>query len=165
MFSRRQFAAMCLSLLFSVVPVSSALSAADLLEPVVVVASASFPSPDISFADLKSAFRGQPITIRGISVVPINPPLATPLREQFDRRVLGLEPNAVGRYWVDVRIRDEGSPPPTASTEELALRVVAALPGAITYATRANVLPGLKVLTVDRKRPDEPGYALEYTRD
>jgi hypothetical protein len=129
-------------------------------EPIYIVAAQTFPAVDISFANLKSAFRGQPVEMGGKRLVPVNHPLNAPLRVAFDQIVLGLDPSAVGRFWVDQRIRDEGKPPTTASTPEIAVRVAASLAGAITYASKEMLNPKLKVLTVDKKSAGQPGYAV-----
>jgi hypothetical protein len=130
-------------------------------EPLLVVAGLTFPGTDISFANLKSTFRGQAISVGGKHVIPINHPLDAPLRISFDRSVLGLEPAAVGRFWVDMRIRDEGKPPTMAASPALAQRIAATLPGAITYADKALLNAKLKVLTVDGKAAGSAGYALK----
>jgi len=132
--------------------------AAAAAEPLLVVAGLTFPSNDITFASLKSTFRGQAISIGGKHVIPINHPLDAPLRIAFDRGVLGLEPNAVGRFWVDMRIRDEGKPPTTASSPAIAMRIAASLAGALTYSEKALLNAKLKVLTVDGKAAGQAGY-------
>jgi hypothetical protein len=131
-------------------------------EALVVIVGQAFPGDTISFAALKSAFRGQRIEVGGKAVIPINHPLETPTRVAFDRIALGLEPAAVGRFWVDLRIRDQGRPPTAASTPELALRIAAALAGAITYASQSASITKwpLKVLKVDAKTAGQPGYPL-----
>lgn len=133
-------------------------------EPLLLVASTGFPANDISLATVKLAFRGQIAEAGGKRVIPINHTVGTEQRIEFDRIVLGLEPSAVGRYWVDRRIRDEGLPPKSIPTAELAVRVVAAVPAAITYARRALLNPKVKALTIDGKAAGEPGYALTPTR-
>lgn len=130
-------------------------------EPTLVVAGLTFPGTDITFANLKSAFRGQAITVGGKKLIPINHPLDAPLRIAFDKAVLGLEPAAVGRFWVDMRIRDEGKPPTMAASSELAQRITATLPGAITYATKAMLNAKLKALTVDGKAAGAAGYPIK----
>ena len=131
-------------------------------DALIVVVAQSFPATNISFATLKSAFRGQRLQIEGKTVVPINHPLETPTRVAFDRIALGLEPAAVGPFWIDMRIRDQGRPPTTASTPELALRIAAALSGAITYTTQSTPITKwpLKVLTVSNKAAGQAGYPL-----
>jgi hypothetical protein len=133
-------------------------------EPLLLVAGNAFPADDISLSTLKLAFRGQIAQVAGKRVIPINHAVGTELRMEFDRIVLGLEPSAVGRYWVDRRIRDEGMPPKSIPTAELAVRVVAAVPSAITYARRAMLNPKVKALSIDGKAAGEPGYALSAAR-
>jgi hypothetical protein len=135
--------------------------AAALAEPILVVAGLTFPGTDISFANLKSTYRGQAISIAGKRVIPINHPLDAPLRIAFDRSVLGLEPAAVGRFWVDMRIRDEGRPPTTASSPAIAQRIAASLSGAITYSDSSLLNSKLKVLTVDGKAAGQAGYPVK----
>ena len=133
-------------------------------EPLLLVASTSFPASNISLATLKLAYRGQIAQVAGKRVIPINHVVGTELRIEFDRIVLALEPSAVGRYWVDRRIRDEGLPPKSIPTAELAVRVVAAVPAAITYARRAMLNPKVKVLTIDGIAAGEPSYPLSPAR-
>ena len=134
--------------------------AANETQVLVLVVSREFPAGDISLATLKTAFRGRIAHVGGKHIIPINHAVGSPLRVEFDRSVLGLEPAAVGRFWVDQKIRDEGSPPKNVPTAELAVRVVAAIPTAITYARPTLLNPRVKALTVDGKGPGQPGYAL-----
>jgi hypothetical protein len=151
-------ALLLLSLCCVRLPYSSSARAAQ--PALLVIAGLSFPGTDIKLSDLKSAFRGQRIMLGSKPLIPINHPLESPVRVRFDRKVLGLEPSAVGRFWVDQRIRDEGKPPTTAGTPELAVRVVAALFGTVSYATQDMLNPKIKVLTVDGKSAAQPGYGL-----
>ena len=141
--------------------VSEAVSAAEPAEALIIVAGTAFPASDISFAALKSAFRGQRITVGGKTIVPINHPLDSRTRVAFDRVALGLTPEAVGPFWVDMRIRDQGRPPTTASTPELAIRIASALAGAVTYASPSAPRKWpVKVLTVEGRAAGQPGYPL-----
>jgi len=136
-------------------PVATAAS-----EPLLVIVGVTFPVNDIDLADLKSAFRGKRTFVADKRLIPINHALKTPLREAFDRIILGLEGAAVGRYWIDRQIRDEGMPPITVRSEELTVRAVAALPGGISYATRSMLTAKVKPLSIEGKSAGEPGYAL-----
>jgi hypothetical protein len=129
-------------------------------DPLLVVTGIGFPANDISLATLKIAFRGKIAHVNGKTIIPINHAVGTAMRADFDRLILGLEPSAVGRYWVDRRIRDEGVPPKSIPTPELAVRVVAAVPAAITYARQGLLNNKVKALTIDGKGANEPGYAL-----
>jgi hypothetical protein len=129
-------------------------------EPLLVIVGSAFPATDVAFATLKEAFRGRIASMAGARLIAVNHPLESAPRVGFDRLVLKLKPTDVGRYWVDVKVRDSGKPPTTAATSELAVRIVASLPNAISYATRPMLSPKVKVLTVDGKSATQPGYAL-----
>lgn len=144
---------------FALFPLASRVDAAD--EPLLVIVGVSFPGNDVSLAALKDAFGGQTTTASGKKLIPINHPLEAPLRVVFDRAVLGLAPDAVGRFWVDRRIRGQGAPPTTAATPELAVRIVASLPGAISYATQGMLSSKVKAVTVGGKSAKDPGYPIK----
>lgn len=130
-------------------------------KPLLVVVSAATPLKDISIAQLRRAFQGEGAEYApGKRLIPINHPVTSPGRLQFDRVVLGLTAEEIGRFWVDRRIRDQSGPPKAVPTAELALRVVTSLPGAITYIAAEELNSGVRALTIDGKSADAPGYAL-----
>jgi hypothetical protein len=126
----------------------------------IVVVSASSPVKDVSLGELRRAFLGEAVTVAGKKLIPINHPLATPARDQFDRIVLGLKPDEVGRFWVDRSIRAQSPPPKTVQSAELAVRIAASLPGAMTYTTTDNLTEKLRALTIDGKSVGQSGYPL-----
>lgn len=130
----------------------------------VVVVSASTGLTDISSALLRRTFQGFPTEFgSGKRLLPLNHPVKTPDRTRFDRAVLGLTQDEIGRYWIDQKIRGVAEPPRTLGTAEFALRVVASFPGAITYADSSLVRSNLAALTIDGKHPSDPGYLLAQT--
>jgi len=129
-------------------------------KPLLVVVAAASPIKDVELSALRRAFEGSAAEVGGKRLLPINHPAGTPLRSAFDKQVLGLEPANVGKFWIDRRIRDEGSPPKTVPSPELAVRITASLPGAITYCTQELVNASVKVLTVGGKAPGASGYPL-----
>ena len=151
-----------IALLFAAaLPISAPLVRAA-AKPLVVVVAATAAMKDISTANLRRAFQGMPTDFEGGKrFVPLNHPTGTPARVQFDRAVLGLEPDAVGAFWIDRRIRDESPPPRTVPSADLALRIVASLPGAITYAFPEQVTPAIRALTIDGKAAGAAGYLLK----
>jgi len=129
-------------------------------KPVMIVMGASSTIKDIDFAILRRAFSGLAAEVSGKRLIPINHANGTPLRVAFDRVLLGLQPGDVGKYWIDKRIRDEGSPPKTVPSPELAVRIAASLPNAITYASQELLNASVKVLTVGGKAPGQAGYPI-----
>jgi hypothetical protein len=129
-------------------------------KPLVVVVAASSTVKDISMGELRRAFLGEAVTVGGKRLIAINHPLATPARDQFDRIVLGLKPEEVGRFWVDRSIRAQSPPPKTVQSPELAVRIAMSLPGAISYTTADGLNDKLRALTIDGKAVGQAGYPL-----
>jgi hypothetical protein len=128
-------------------------------QALVVIIARSTGLMDIKSATLRSAFQGYPAEYKGgARLIPFNYPTGTPERISFDRALLGLEPGDVGRFWINKRIRVEGRAPTAVPSAEVAIRVVAAMPGAITYLATERTLPTIRVLTIDGKRSTDPGY-------
>jgi hypothetical protein len=117
---------------------------------------------DLSLADLRQIYRGRRISIAGVKLVPFNHPPNTPDRVAFDRIVLGMSPEEVGRYWIDQKIRGGDSPPRIIDSVALLVRVVAALPGAIAYVREGFSAPELKIVTLEGRMPSDPHYPLTY---
>jgi hypothetical protein len=133
---------------------------AQVRETMVVVVASSLQMTDISSGTLRRVFTGYATEVAGRRLIPVNHPPNTHDRMRFDLSVLGLSQQEVGRFWVDRRIRDEGQPPKTVPSAELAVRLAASLPGVITYSTATVTTQKVRVLTVDGRKPDDPGYAL-----
>jgi hypothetical protein len=129
--------------------------------PLVVIMASSVGISDIPSSTLLRIFQGEHEEYQGgKSFVPFNSPAGSEGRTLFDRRVLGLTPDDVGRFWIDRRIRGEAQPPRTLPSVDLAVRVTATLPGAITYL-RANLVgSGVRVLTIDGRSSNHQDYLL-----
>jgi hypothetical protein len=117
---------------------------------------------DISFPDLRQLYRGKRISVAGVKVIPFNHPAGTPDRVGFDRVVLGMSPDEVGRYWVDQKIRGGEPPPRTIDSAALLLRVVAALPGSLGYVREGFSSPELKIVSIEGRLPGDSGYPLAF---
>ena len=127
----------------------------------VVVVAANSPVNDVSSSTLRRAFLGEPTDVGGVRLVPLNQALNAAPRVVFDRVVLKLEPDAVSKFWIDQRIRGRGAAPRAVPQAAMIGRLVPQLPGAVAYLAKSEVGPGLKVLTVDGKKPGEAGYPLK----
>lgn len=136
-------------------------AAAQARESIVMIIAASTGISDIPADLLRTTFRGLPVQYHGFRLIPFNAPLNTPMRVRVDRLLLALEPENVGSFWVDQRVRDGRTPPRTAPTVELALRVVAHLPGAISYVPASALADKVKALKIDGKGPQDAKYLLK----
>ena len=66
---------------------------------------------DISRSELRRAYLGEVTEQHGVRLVALNQPPGAPARADFDHTLLGLEPEAIARFWIDQRIRGQGSAP------------------------------------------------------
>jgi hypothetical protein len=129
-------------------------------KPLVLIVGANTPLNDIGISLLRRAFLGESAEYAsGKRLIAINHAPRTPLREQFDDLVLGLKPTEVGHFWIDRRIRDQ-PPAPKHVPSELVVRIVASLPGAISYVTSDQLNDKVHMLKIDGKSPGQPGYWL-----
>ncbi len=128
--------------------------------PVAVVVSSKLSVDDISLGDLKRLYKGSPVMAGGKSLVPLTYPKSSRERQRFDEAVLGMSPDQVSLYWIDRKIRGQAGAPKAIDSEAVLVKVVSKVDGTIGFVGPGAVIPGVKVLRVDGKRPEEPGYPL-----
>lgn len=126
-----------------------------------LVVSKDSPIDAISFYDLRRLYKGEAVNAGSKRLVPLNLAPLSSERAAFDRAVLGMDPDAVARYWIDRKIRGQSGPPKTIEPAELVQRVVTRLDGAIAYVRLTEVRTDVKLVRVDGKAPNESGYPLE----
>jgi len=136
--------------------------AADTTSPLVVVVSREIGASSISLGDLRRCFLGSTVDLAGVRLIPFNHPPSSGLRQRFDEGVLGMTVAASQRYWIDMRIRGGAPAPRTLGDPALLLKVIAKLPGAISYveADLAATLPNVRMLAIDGVAPNAPHYPL-----
>jgi hypothetical protein len=128
-----------------------------------VIVSPESKLSNISVADLRRVFQSERLTDPdGSKLIPLNHPPKTVDRVGFDQVVLGMDPEAVGRFWIDRKIRGGSGPPRTVESLATLRRVVEKLPGALGYLRPAQLSSEVRVLRVDGKLPEEPGYPVRY---
>jgi len=126
----------------------------------VAIVSESSRLRDIRASELRRIFLGYTqLDPDGRAIIPFNHPPGAVVRARFDRALLGFDPDEAAKYWVDQRIRGARLPPRTAP-ETLLQRVVAKLPGAISYVPAGSVMSGVRALTIDGRKAGDAGYAL-----
>jgi ABC-type phosphate transport system substrate-binding protein len=128
--------------------------------PLVVVVGKDAKISSLSHAELRRVFTGTVVTAGGQRLVPFNYPPATPERSGFDRTVLGMSPQQVGRFWVDRKVRGEPPAPRALPSAAHVAKVVAKFPGAIGYLPADQVTADVRVVAVDGLRPGDHGYPL-----
>lgn len=127
----------------------------------VVVVARTSPIDELSLAQLRRMYLGEPVDSGGQRMIPINHGPSVKERIAFDRLVLGMSPVEVSRYWVDRRIRGQSGAPKAIDPSDVHQRVVAKLGGAVGYVRTTELRDDVKVLRIDGKAPHEHGYPLE----
>lgn len=127
--------------------------------PIAVVTGPQTAPSSLSLDKLRRIFLAKPTdNDAGQPFVPINHAQSSSVREQFDRRVLHMEPDEAARFWIDQRLRGK-KPPRVAASLEMVRRAVSEIPGAISYLPY-DAVASLRVLLVDGARPSDPAYPL-----
>lgn len=131
-------------------------------QQMLVIVANTMGTSDIDLGTLRRLFEGYPTEYRGTRLIAFNQSLGTPARTSFDRAVLGLGPDQVGRFWMDQRIRQASQPPRVIPSPELVVRVVVSLRGGVGYLIGApkDLPKGVRNLSINGKGPTDPGYPL-----
>jgi hypothetical protein len=117
----------------------------------------------ISLADLRRVFQSERVTDPdGHRLIALNHPPKTPDRVGFDQIVMGMDAEAVGRFWIDRKIRGGSGPPRTVESLATLRRVVEKLPGAIGYIRPGQLSNEVRAIRVDGKLSEDSGYPLRY---
>jgi len=124
-------------------------------DDIVVIVNPQNPLASIEAGDLRPIFQTTK-TSWGNSAgdaMPLNLPEDNPMRQEFDKAVLGLDPDRVARYWQDRKIRGGARPPVRVSSTGAVVKGVAAKTGAVGYvkASEANASVKIVARVVDGK--------------
>jgi ABC-type phosphate transport system substrate-binding protein len=118
------------------------------VDPIAVIVNTQNPITAVQVGDLRPIFQTRK-TAWGNSAgdaMPLNLPEDSPLRQEFDHAVLGLDAERIARYWQDRRIRGGARPPTRVSTTSAVLKVVASKAGAVGYVKLSEVNATVKVV-------------------
>jgi hypothetical protein len=126
---------------------------------VVVVAKGSSVT-NISRDDLKRCFLGGRTSAGDKTLVPFNQAPNTPERVGFDKAVLGMTPDEVGRFWIDRKIRGQSAAPRSLPSAAHVAKVAAKFPNAISYLTEDQLVPDIQAVAIDGVAYTDAGYKL-----
>src|ERR1044071_3672422 len=115
----------------------------------VVVVARGAKLTSISRGDLKRCFTGERIVADGKPLVPFNAAPSSADRDGFDRAVLGMTRDEVGRFWVDRKIRGQSGPPRSLPSPAYVARVAAKFPGAIGYLPADQLTSDVQPVAID----------------
>ena len=131
-------------------------------EPYALIVNPALGVTHVSLAAARRIFLGeQQFWPGGARVVLFVHAPGTPGREVALRHLYRMRDEEFRRYWIAKTFRgDVASGPKIVSTDALAKRLTASIPGAVTVIRASEVDAAVKVLTVDGRAPGEAGYAL-----
>jgi hypothetical protein len=137
--------------------------ASDRIVLVVVVAKGSAVQ-DLSLTELKRIFINEGDSDgSGQRYIPFNHPPHTTDRVGFDKVVLGMSADDVSQFWIERKIRGLPGPPRSVDSLSLLLRLIARLPGGISYARPAQLTAEVRAVRVNGKLPSDADYPLTYS--
>jgi len=112
-----------------------------------VIVHPGVPARALNKAQLESIFTSARRTWEdGKSVIAFSYSPGSEVRQTFDRAVLGLNPDQVGRFWIDQRIRGNARPPRQVPDPSLVARLVVQMPGSIGFLPVAMVPKEVRIV-------------------
>lgn len=130
-------------------------------EALAIVVAKNSPIVALSQYELKRLYLGSLITdSSGERIIAFHHAPSSPDRIRFEQRVLGMTPDELATYWIDRKIRGQGGAPKAVSPVDLLQKVVSRMEHSVTYVRMANVLPDLRVISIDGRLPADNGYGL-----
>jgi hypothetical protein len=131
-------------------------------EPYALIVNPALGVTNVSLAEARRIFLGeQQFWPGGGRVVLFVHAPGSAGREVALRHLYRMKDDEFRRYWIAKTFRgDVASGPKLVSTDALAKRLTASIPGAITVIRASEVDDTVKVLTVDGRAPGDAGYTL-----
>jgi ABC-type phosphate transport system substrate-binding protein len=114
---------------------------------IVVIVNKANPAAALGANELRPIFQTRMTSWgSGGEATPLNLPSDNKLRQDFDRAVLGLDPDRAARYWKDRKIRGGAHAPKLLASTSAVLAVVAADPSAVGYVPLNEANKTVKVI-------------------
>lgn len=129
---------------------------------VAIVVHPDTPVTALGMAEVRKVFRGdQQYWKPNMPVVLLVRAPGVSERDTVLRVIYQMTEPQFKQYWIAKIFRAEAtSAPKIVYSNDVAIQLVGAIPGAIGFMPARDVRAGLKVLRVDGRLPGEPGYAL-----
>ncbi|MEO6777878.1 MAG: hypothetical protein ABI194_00350 [Gemmatimonadaceae bacterium] len=132
-------------------------------QPLAIVVNSKSPINNLSFAELRRIFLGQQQFWPDGSKVTllVRAPVAHERAEVLDE-IYRMDEDQFRQYWIGKMFRAEvAGGPKIAYSTDMAVSLVEAIPGSITFVLASAVAGNVKVLRIDGKLPSDPAYPLK----
>lgn len=151
-------------LLLSFLPSAERSAKADGRVILAVVVATGSSVQDLKLSALRRIFTNEGDSdSSGQRYVPFNHPPHTTDRAAFDKLVLGMSPDDVSEFWIERKIRGLPGPPRSVDSLSLLLRLIAHLPGGISYARPSQLTGEVRAIRINGKLPSDPAYPLAFS--
>lgn len=129
---------------------------------IAVVVRPDTPAEDLSFGEIRKLLLGErQFWSSNLRVTLLIRAPAAREREVVLKTIYRLSEAQFRQYWISKVFRAEAtSGPKIVYTNEMAVDLVAAIPGSVAFVDASQVPKGLKILKIDGKMPGEKGYPL-----
>ncbi len=132
-------------------------------QAIAIVVNPKSAVTDISFAELRRIFLGEQQfwPDRSKITLLVRAPVA-PEREVVLNEIYRMNEDQFRQYWIGKMFRAEvAGGPKIVYSSDMAINLVAVIPGSITFVLASEVTPNARVLRIDGKLPSDPGYPLK----
>lgn len=140
----------------------SSRAAAQAGRPVAIVVNPKTRVDNLSFSQLQRIFRGEQQfwPDRSRVTLLVRAPTAYE-RDVVLNRIYRMDEGRFRQYWIAKMFRAEvAAGPKLVYSSDIAMDLVAAIPGAITFVPASAVVAAVKVVRIDGKLPGDAGYPL-----
>lgn len=131
--------------------------------PVAVIVHEQVPVGDLSLSELRRIFLGErQLWSRELRITLLLPPRGTPERQVLLSKIYQRRNEVqVQHYWINRLFGEEvQAGPKMTGSNEMSASLVREIPGAIALVSANRIPQGVKVLSIDGKKPGQAGYPL-----
>jgi ABC-type phosphate transport system substrate-binding protein len=130
--------------------------------PIAVITNAGTPVTNLSRAELRTIFHGdRQFWSSSLKIALLVPAVGSAERSVMLKKIYEKNESQYKQHWVAKVFRNEAtSPPREISTRDLVVRFVRQTPGSLALVDASSIPGGVRVITIDGKGPNDPGYAL-----
>lgn len=138
-------------------------SAGNVRQPLAIVVNPKSTVTNLSFNDLRRIFLGEEQfwPDRSKITLLVRAPVARERAVVLDE-IYRMDEDQFRQYWIGKMFRAEiAGGPKIVYSSDMAMNLVDAIPGSITFVLASAVTPNSKVIRIDGKLPSDPGYPLK----